>query len=109
MLPAEPHTRPLPDRPYHCIPIDKLVDALEAARVAADHMCRPALDHRRTQAMGKAFRRPYHDLALEALEAAPACPRRADQARPRRSRNSSMRAAHSAGFSSWRKCEASGT
>ena len=75
MLPAEPHTHPLPDRPYHCIPIDELADALEAARVAADHMCRPALDHRRIQAMGKAFRRPYHDLddlALEALEAAEA-------------------------------------
>ena len=32
-----------------------------------------------------------------------------DQARPWRSRNSSMMAVHSSGFSIWRKCEAPGT
>lgn len=73
-LPAlEPRPRRPPImRPRPCESIEEWRDAQEAAQVAADHWCRPALDRRWIAAMGKEFRRPYHDLDACDLEEAAA-------------------------------------
>lgn len=62
-----------PKRPPDCASIDEFeawIDALEAAQVAADHWCRPALDLRRAEALGDDPRRPYRSLDHLGLAAA---------------------------------------
>ena len=62
-----------PKRPPDCASIEEFeawIDALEAAQVAADHSCRPALDLRRAEALGDDPRRPYRNLDHLGLAAA---------------------------------------
>lgn len=82
---VEPRPRPRLTRPQPGESIDEWRDAQEAAQVAADHWCRPALDRRWIEAMGEGFRRPYHDLDagdLEEAEAAEADPWEDDPVSP---------------------------
>ena len=74
---------PPPNRLYLCAPIDEeRIAAVEAAQVAEDPWCRPALDRRRTEGMGEDPRRPYRDLDDLALEAAEADLPEEDPVRP---------------------------
>ena len=70
---GERRPSPLPRRPPDCASFAEFeawIDAREAAQVAADHWCRPALDLRRAQALGDDPRRPYRNLDHLALAAA---------------------------------------
>ena len=81
---GEPRPRLPPKRPPDCASIDEFeawLDALEAAQVAADHWCRPALDRRRAEALGDDPRRPYRNLDHLALAAAKE-PREENPVRP---------------------------
>ena len=70
---GERRPSPLPKRPPDCASFAEFeawIDALEAAQVAADHWCRPALDLRRARALGDDPRRPYRKLDHLGLAAA---------------------------------------
>lgn len=84
-LEPRPRSRPPIMRPRPCESIEEWRDAQEAAQVAADHWCRPALDRRWIAEMGKEFRRPYHDLdACDLAEAEAADPSEDDPVSPTR-------------------------